>query len=123
MSLPDDPTDLLRRGAQAIAGFLAPRVGGVVANIAGMVGSLFVTLFALFFLMREGRSGGGADSAEVLPFPEKERERLMTETQDLVIASVGAGRRGGRRSGDHRRRHVLGDGPSRTGRVGRGDRR
>ena len=90
VSLPDDPTDLLRRGAQAIAGFLAPRVGGVVANIAGMVGSLFVTLFALFFLMRDGERVV-ALIRRILPFPEKERERLMTETQDLVIASVGAG--------------------------------
>ena len=81
---------MLRRGAQAIAGFLAPRVGGVVANIAGMVGSLFVTLFALFFLMRDG-DRVVALIRRILPFPEKERERLMTETQDLVIASVGAG--------------------------------
>ena len=89
-SLPDDPTDLLRRGAQAIAGFLAPRVGGAVANIAGMIGSLFVTLFALFFLMRDG-DRVVALIRRILPFPEKERERLIAGTQDLVIASVGAG--------------------------------
>ena len=90
VSLPDDPTDLLRRGAQAIAGFLAPRVGGAVANIAGMIGSLFVTLFALFFLMRDG-DRVVALIRRILPFPEKERERLIAGTQDLVIASVGAG--------------------------------
>jgi predicted PurR-regulated permease PerM len=90
LSLPDDPTDLLRRGAQAVAGFLAPRVGGALANIAGMIGSLFVTLFALFFLLRDG-DRVAALLRRVLPFPEAERERLITEAQDLVIASVGAG--------------------------------
>jgi len=47
-------------------------------------------LFALFFLMRDGERVV-ALIRRILPFPEKERERLMTETQDLVIASVGAG--------------------------------
>jgi len=90
LSLPDDPTDLLRRGAQAVAGFLAPRVGGALANLAGMIGSLFVTLFALFFLLRDG-DRVAALIRRMLPFPEAERERLITEAQDLVIASVGAG--------------------------------
>jgi predicted PurR-regulated permease PerM len=90
LSLPDDPTDLLRRGAQAVAGFLAPRVGGALANLAGMIGNLFVTLFALFFLLRDG-DRVAALIRRVLPFPEAERERLITEAQDLVIASVGAG--------------------------------
>jgi predicted PurR-regulated permease PerM len=90
LSLPDDPTDLLRQAAQAVAGFLAPRVGGALANIAGMIGSLFMTLFALFFLLRDG-DRVAALIRRVLPFPEAERERLITETQDLMIASVGAG--------------------------------
>ena len=90
VALPEDPTEWLRRGAQAVAGFLAPRVGGALANIAGMLGSLFVTLFALFFLLRD------SDRVlelirRVLPFAETERERLIHETHDLVIASVGAG--------------------------------
>jgi predicted PurR-regulated permease PerM len=89
-SLPDDPTDMLRRAAQAVAGFLAPRLGGALANIAGMIGSLFVTLFALFFLLRDG-DRVAALIRRMLPFAEAERERLIHETQDLVIASVGAG--------------------------------
>lgn len=90
VALPDDPTDLMRQGAQAVAGFLAPRLGGALANLAGMIGSLFVTLFALFFLLRD--SDRVVDMIRrMLPFPEAERERLITETHDLVIASVGAG--------------------------------
>lgn len=90
VGLPDDPTDLLRRGAQTVAAFIAPRVGGAVANLAGVIGSLFVTLFALFFLMRDGDQVV-ALIRRILPFPEREREQLMVEVQDLVIASVGAG--------------------------------
>jgi predicted PurR-regulated permease PerM len=90
VALPEDPTDLLRRGAQSVAAFIAPRLGGAVANVAGMIGSLFVTLFALFFLLRDGERVVSL-IRRILPFPEAERERLIAETQDLVIASVGAG--------------------------------
>jgi predicted PurR-regulated permease PerM len=90
VNLPDDPTALLGQAAQAVASFLAPRLGGALANIAGMIGSLFVTLFALFFLLRDGDRVVGM-IRRMLPFSEPERERLMAETHDLVIASVGAG--------------------------------
>lgn len=90
VNLPGDPTDLLKQAAQAVAGFVAPRLGGALANIAGMIGSLFVTLFALFFLLRDGNKAVDL-IRRVLPFSELERERLIRETHDLVIASVGAG--------------------------------
>jgi predicted PurR-regulated permease PerM len=88
--LPDDPTQLIRQGAQSVASFVAPRVGGAVANIFGMLGSLFVMLFALFFLLRDNENVVDL-LRRVLPFPDAERERLLRETHDLVIASVGAG--------------------------------
>ena len=90
VTLPADPTDLLRQAAQSVAGFVAPRLGGALANIAGMIGNLFVTLFALFFLLRDG-DHVVAMIRRVLPFSEVEREQLIRETHDLVIASVGAG--------------------------------
>jgi predicted PurR-regulated permease PerM len=90
VGLPDDPTDWLRQGAQTVAAYLAPRLGGALANIAGMIGSLFVTLFALFFLMRD--SDRVVDLIRrMLPFTEAEREIILRETHDLVVASVGAG--------------------------------
>ena len=90
VSLPEDPTQLLSQAAQSVLSFLAPRLGGVVANAASMIASLFVMLFALFFLLRDGDRAGGM-IRRLLPFPEAERERLIRETHDLVIASVGAG--------------------------------
>ena len=88
--LPDDPTQLISQAAQTVGAFLAPRLGDAVANIAAMIGSVFVTLFALFFLLRD--SDRVVDMLRrVLPFPAAERERLLKETHNLVIASVGAG--------------------------------
>jgi predicted PurR-regulated permease PerM len=47
-------------------------------------------LFALFFLLRDGHVLGGR-VRDLLPLAERERDRLLAETRDLVIASVGAG--------------------------------
>ncbi len=88
--LPEDPTALLREGVQRGLALLAPAAGGVVADILAMLGSLFVMLFALFFLLRDGHTLG-RQIRDLLPLPERERDRLMSETRDLVIASVGAG--------------------------------
>ena len=90
MPLPEDPTALLREGVERGLAFLAPAAGGVVADALATLGSLFVMLFSLFFLLRDGHILG-RQIRDLLPLPERARERLMTETRDLVIASVGAG--------------------------------
>ena len=90
MPLPEDPTALLREGVERVLAFLAPAAGGVVADALATLGSLFVMLFSLFFLLRDGHILG-RQIRDLLPLPERARERLMTETRDLVIASVGAG--------------------------------
>ena len=90
VALPEDPAALLREGVQRGLTFLAPRAGGVLADVFATLGSLFVMLFSLFFLLRDGH-GLGRRIRDLLPLPERERDRLVTETRDLVIASVGAG--------------------------------
>jgi predicted PurR-regulated permease PerM len=90
VALPDDPTRLLSQAAQTVFAFLAPQLGSVLANIASTIGSLFVMLFALFFLLRDGDAIADV-VRRILPFREESRERLITDTRDLVIASVGAG--------------------------------
>lgn len=90
MVLPEDPFSLLREGVQRALAFLAPRAGAVVADAFATLGSLFVMLFSLFFLLRDGQVVG-KQIRELLPLPDRERDRLMNETRDLVIASVGAG--------------------------------
>jgi predicted PurR-regulated permease PerM len=90
MTLPEDPASLLREGVQRTLAFLAPRAGAVVADVFATLGSLFVMLFALFFMLRDYRALGRR-VRNLLPLPERERERLISETRDLVIAGVGAG--------------------------------
>ena len=90
VTLPEDPALLLREGLQRTLAFLAPRAGGVVADVFATLGSLFVMLFTLFFLLRDGHLVGRR-VRDLLPLPERERDRLVTDTRDLVIASVGAG--------------------------------
>ena len=89
VTLPENPSALLRDGIQRALTFLAPRAGAVVADVFATIGSLFVMLFALFFLLRDGESLG-RQVRELLPLPDRERDRLMRETRDMVIASVGA---------------------------------
>jgi predicted PurR-regulated permease PerM len=89
IGLPEEPTLLLREGVQRALTFLAPKAGAVVADVFATLGSLFVMLFSLFFLLRDG-DVLGRQVRELLPLPDRERERLMIETRDLVIASVGA---------------------------------
>ena len=121
VTLPDDPTQLIRQGAQSVAAFVAPRVGGVVANLLGMVGSIFVMLFAMFFLLRD--SDRVVDMLRrVLPFPDR-RARAVDEGDPRPGHCLGRRRpRRRRRSGRDRRHHVLGDGTARPGGVDRGDR-
>ncbi len=71
-------------------GFIAARVGGLLADIAILFFHLFVTLFALFFFLRD------ADTImyEVrrsLPFEDLRRERMIRQTRDLVYASIAVG--------------------------------
>ncbi|MEZ5418617.1 MAG: AI-2E family transporter [Vicinamibacterales bacterium] len=89
-SLPENPLALLAAGAQDAAGFLAANAGSLVANILSTFGSIVVMLFALFFFLRDARSFGNV-VRQVLPFSEAESDRLISETGDLVVASVGAG--------------------------------
>jgi predicted PurR-regulated permease PerM len=75
-----DLGSLVQAGIARASGFLATRVGGLLADLVVLLFQLFVTLLALFFFLR------GA-----LPFDERRRERLIRQTRDVVYASIAAG--------------------------------
>ena len=89
-SLPEDPAQLIGQGMQRGLAFLAASAGGVLADLFATLGSLFIFLFSLFFLLRDGQQLVGLVLG-LMPFPKEENRRLLRETRDLVIASVGAG--------------------------------
>jgi predicted PurR-regulated permease PerM len=89
-SLPPDPMAYIAQGARSAATFIASRAGSLVADVLATLGSMLVMLFALFFFLRDGRAFAEV-IRRLLPFSEAESERLIAETSELVIASVGAG--------------------------------
>jgi predicted PurR-regulated permease PerM len=90
MALPEDPAELLSAGLSRVISFVAPRAGGAVAGFTGVLGSLVTMLFALFFMLRDGEAMS-RQLREWLPFSAQQNRRLMDDTRDLVIASVGTG--------------------------------
>jgi predicted PurR-regulated permease PerM len=90
MELPEDPTMILRDAIERALTFVAPRAGAVAADVVATLGSLAVMLFALFFLLRDG-DVLCRQLRDALPFPHAASDRLLHDTQDMVIASVGAG--------------------------------
>lgn len=89
MALPENPREIIATGVQRTLAFLAPRAGAFVADLFATLGNLAAMLFALFFMLRDGETMRGALRAR-LPFAGDENERLLTDTRDLVMASVGA---------------------------------
>lgn len=90
LALPEDPGVLITEAVQRFGTFLAAHAGAVLQNVASFLFSLVVMLFALFFFLRDGAAMASA-IRDLLPFDAARREKLITETRDLAIASVGAG--------------------------------
>jgi predicted PurR-regulated permease PerM len=76
---------IMRTGA-----LLAARVGGLLADVLVLVFQLFVTLFALFFFLRDANTIM-QELRRSLPFEDFRRERIIRQTRDLVYASIAAG--------------------------------
>jgi len=90
MSLPEDPVALLAEGVERAAALVVPTAGSLLRDVFSTLFSLVVMLFALFFFLRDGPALA-ARLTDLLPFSQARRERLVAETRELVIASVGAG--------------------------------
>jgi len=90
MDLPKDPAELVSQGVQRLAAFLVPRAGAVLQNVASTLFGLAVMLFSLFFFLRDGASYAGTVRG-LLPFSDARRDRLVRDTRDLVVASLGSG--------------------------------
>jgi predicted PurR-regulated permease PerM len=85
-----DLADTARTGAEKVGGFLAAKVGGLVKNIFAFFLDLFVLLFALFFMFRDGEEVARA-ARHFLPFDVSIQEDMMRESRELIFASVAVG--------------------------------
>lgn len=87
---PDNLMASLSAGGQRIVGALASASGSLLGGVALLLVDLAITLFALFFFLRDAptvvRLARG-----VLPFGEAERDRVVQQVGDLIFASVIAG--------------------------------
>jgi predicted PurR-regulated permease PerM len=85
-----DLRSLIDEAISRTGGFLAARVGGLLADIVVLLFELFVTLFALFFFLRDADTIM-QEVRRSLPFEELRRERIIRQTRDLVYASIAVG--------------------------------
>ena len=82
-----DLAETIERSVQKQAGFLAERLGTILRNIAEFIFDLFVMIFAMFYFFRD------ADQfirgiRSILPFDAEHRDAMMTQTRNLISASV-----------------------------------
>ncbi|MGH9792286.1 MAG: AI-2E family transporter [Candidatus Acidiferrales bacterium] len=80
-------SDLVREGAERVGTFLATKTGTVVANVLGFFLNFFITLFAVFFLFRDGAAIVDR-LRQLLPFEAKQRAEMIERARDLIHASV-----------------------------------
>jgi predicted PurR-regulated permease PerM len=79
--------ELARRTADMAGSALARELGGIVQGFLLFLFDLFVTIIAMFYFFRDAASLMNW-LRRLLPFGAPQRERMIDEAQDLVIATV-----------------------------------
>jgi predicted PurR-regulated permease PerM len=82
-----DLTSSLRRYGEEAASFVAARLGTILRSTATFLFDLAVTIFAMFYLFRDGHSMVQR-LREVLPFEASQRNRMIGKVRTMIFASV-----------------------------------
>jgi predicted PurR-regulated permease PerM len=82
-----DFSEPLRQGAENVAAFVAASFGYLVKNFLAFFVHLFILLFALFFMFRDGEAIVRG-MQHLLPFDEEIQSDMLVESRDLIFASV-----------------------------------
>ncbi len=77
----------LHRYGEEAAQFLAERLGSAVRNTAEFLFDLVITVFAMFYMFRDGRVFV-SELRRLLPLQTVERERLIEDTREIILATV-----------------------------------
>ena len=89
--LPLPPVDQIKTRligfAAQLTTLLATQAGAILQNTSIFLFKLFVTLFALFFFLRDSKPLGVA-VRQLLPFEKNRQEQLISLTRDLVFAGT-----------------------------------
>jgi predicted PurR-regulated permease PerM len=83
-------SDPLQQAAEKIASFLGREFASLLKNLVTFFVDLFISIFALFFMFRDGEDiVRGAK--HLLPFDEEIQTDMVEESKELIFASVAVG--------------------------------
>ena len=85
-----DFEDVVTRISQAAGTFIAQQSARLAGDVARFVFDLFVMLFAMFYLFRDGRKLVQL-LGDVSPLAGDHRERMMEEVRELISVTVSSG--------------------------------
>jgi predicted PurR-regulated permease PerM len=90
--LPDSLKDMdiinaLRQAAEKVGSYIVGSMGGLIKNLFSFLVNLFILLFALFFVFRDGEQILHA-ARHLLPFEKELQDTMVNESGDLIFASV-----------------------------------
>jgi predicted PurR-regulated permease PerM len=85
-----DMSDPVEQAAERTASFLGARFTGLLKNLVSFFVDLFIMIFALFFMFRDGEEiVHGAK--HLLPFDDDIQTDMLEESKELIFASVAVG--------------------------------
>jgi predicted PurR-regulated permease PerM len=85
-----DVTQPLQEAATRVASFVGSAFAGLLRNTVTFFVDLFILIFALFFMFRDG-DAVVRGVRHLLPFDEHIQTEMLDESKDLIFASVAVG--------------------------------
>lgn len=79
--------DRLQEGVERFGTFVASSIGALLKNLLNFFVALFLMIFTLFFMLRDGDSVVRA-LRHLLPFDPEIQNDMMKESRELIFASV-----------------------------------
>lgn len=77
----------LQRYAEEAATYIATQLGTILAHLTQFLFEVFVTVIGTFYFFRDGHAML-MRLRDILPFLPGQRERMLSDTRDLIFASV-----------------------------------
>lgn len=83
-------SDTIIENIKSIGKNIAGRLSAGITNVAGMLIDFIFMLFAIFFFLKDGPDFLSR-IRDYLPFPEEDKNRIMSKVKDMVISTVYGG--------------------------------